>query len=678
MHVLPRWIGRALLVAQVVVVLLIARNWAYVTTYRLFLDRRIAAAASTAAQQFDIEGARVVPLIVTRGADRVAFATQVGKDSTVHAIVRPAAPTRPAEAPTARRGKLIRVSVTEGGPAAPKLTNVSKSAGGPAGTITYAVEWHLGSARRVLTQGTISEPTDITCAYPGGTGVIELVSDGAVAWVDPRVVRDLRFAPHALTLAILFLSWIALTRGWVDDDSADRTSFAVFRFTAAAIGVLAALLVSEAALRALGEWIPSGIASERHDLGEVTRDPRWIDTPRFGRRLRAGVKALNEWRHGDIVRMGYIPAPAAGGASHRFTFQTDADGFRNPDVRERFDVAALGDSFTDAMTMTAEASWPARLERALGMTVQNYGTAGFGPQQELLVLKDFVARHRPRVVVLAFFAGNDIFDAEAFDAFQRSGGTETRVQQGWRIKDVVSRADTWFVVSALMAGAHWAGSQHASMVAAAAPSPSVSSFGQRSSWGPSSAGPAAGATAPSFDRGMFDLPVAGRRLPFAFMPPYLNTLNFSERELESRLGWQLTREAIVEMNAVSRSFDAEFVVMFVPFKSQVYLPLLERSFSANALRSSLSFYLEAYGRDVDVKRLSANRLAQNHMMRRFCEQAGIPFVDSTPALERLVRSGENVYFPDESHLNETGEAVLADTIAAFLRSARLKPSRSIF
>jgi hypothetical protein len=54
-HVLPRrWIGRALLVAQVAVVILIARNWAYVTTYRLFLDRRVAAAASAAAQQFDI------------------------------------------------------------------------------------------------------------------------------------------------------------------------------------------------------------------------------------------------------------------------------------------------------------------------------------------------------------------------------------------------------------------------------------------------------------------------------------------------------------------------------------------------------------------------------------------------------------------------------------------------
>jgi len=56
------------------------------------------------------------------------------------------------------------------------------------------------------------------------------------------------------------------------------------------------------------------------------------------------------------------------------------------------------------------------------------------------------------------------------------------------------------------------------------------------------------------------------------------------------------------------------------------------------------------------------------MLRRFCEQAGIRFVDSTPALERVVRSGENVYFPDESHLNETGEAVLAETMASFLRS----------
>jgi hypothetical protein len=151
------------------------------------------------------------------------------------------------------------------------------------------------------------------------------------------------------------------------------------------------------------------------------------------------------------------------------------------------------------------------------------------------------------------------------------------------------------------------------------------------------------------------------------MPPYLNTLNFSERELEARPGWRLTRDAIAEMQAVSRSFGATFVVMFVPFKSQVYLRLLEGAFPKEVLRSALRFYLDAYGRDVDVDRLDANRLAQTNLMRQFCAQAGIAWLDTTPALVARVAEGENVYFPDESHLNEVGEAILADAVAAFLR-----------
>jgi len=269
-----------------------ARNWAYVTTYRLYLDHRIASERSTAAQQFDIEGARVVPLIVTRGPDRVAFATNVGQDSTVRVDLRPAAPT------------------------------------------TYAIEWHDGLSRQALAQGVVIRPTSLVCAYPGGTGVLELVSGGPVTWADARVVRNLRFWPHAAVLACLLAGWVAWTRRMPAFASASRP--AAFKVAAAGLSVGAALLVLESSLRAIGDRGPSGILSERHDLGEVTRDPRWIDSPRYGRRLRANVDALNEWRHGDIVRMGYMPAPAIGGPLHRFTFHTDAEGFRNAAVRERF------------------------------------------------------------------------------------------------------------------------------------------------------------------------------------------------------------------------------------------------------------------------------------------------------------------------------------------------------
>jgi len=621
----PRpWLQRALLIALVAMVLLIAKDWAYVPTFRLYLDPSGSSSATGSAQLFGVEGDQVVPAIVTRTADRVAFVTEIGQDSTIQVGLRPQARAR------------------------------------------YAIEWRQGALHRVLAQGTADGPTSITGAYPTGSGVIELVSDAPVTWVDPRAVRHLPLAPYAWALGLSLLCWVTWRRR---DRAASPASILGFspllllKTTAVAVSLVAALLVSEVVLRALGERVPRGIAAERHDLGEVNRDPHWVDSPRYGRRLRASVDTLNEWRDGDIVRMGFVPPPVTPSPLHRYSFQTDSEGFRNPAVRDRVEIAALGDSFTDALTMGREASWPARLEDTLGVAVQNYGTAGFGPQQELMVLQDYVVAHRPRTVVLAFFAGNDLFDAEAFDAFQRSGGTIKRPPPGWRIKDVVSTFDTWFVVSALRAGQRGLGRQQAA-AAAAHPEPLPE---------PAPLIDESPATPLAFDRGWFDLAVAGRRMRWAFMPPYLNTLNYSRAELTARPGWRLTTAAIRDMQAVSRSVGAEFVVMFVPFKSQAYLPLVETSLSKDALRSAFGFYLESYGRAIDVNRMRANRLAQNQMMAELCADAGIPLLDTTPALAARAATGENVYFPDESHLNQAGEALIAEQLAAFLQARQKRP-----
>jgi hypothetical protein len=69
-----------------------------------------------------------------------------------------------------------------------------------------------------------------------------------------------------------------------------------------------------------------------------------------------------------------------------------------------------------------------------------------------------------------------------------------------------------------------------------------------------------------------------------------------------------------------------------------------------------------------------NRLAQNRMMREFCERARIPFLDTTGALQARLESGDNVYFPDDSHFNEIGQTVVADLLAAFLRDHFFVPS----
>jgi hypothetical protein len=167
-------------------------------------------------------------------------------------------------------------------------------------------------------------------------------------------------------------------------------------------------------------------------------------------------------------------------------------------------------------------------------------------------------------------------------------------------------------------------------------------------------------------RGLFTLQVHGRLLEWAFMPPYLNTMNFSQSELRGRHGWTITREAILAMRDASRSAGADFLVMFLPFKAQVYWPLLEQSLAPDDLQRALAFYLEGSGRRIDAGLMRANRLAQNTMVRELCESAGIPFLDTTPALQERVEVGENVYFPDESHLNELGQQIVAAALADFL------------
>jgi acetyltransferase AlgX (SGNH hydrolase-like protein) len=142
----------------------------------------------------------------------------------------------------------------------------------------------------------------------------------------------------------------------------------------------------------------------------------------------------------------------------------------------------------------------------------------------------------------------------------------------------------------------------------------------------------------------------------------------SEGELSARRGWTLTTDAIRAMRDASRAAGAELVVMFVPFKSQVFLPIAVEAMPHDELVSALRYSLQD-GR-IDVAAMTANRLAQNRMMRRFCADSGIRFLDTTDALAERLGEGVNVYFPDDSHLNEAGHAVVAATLESALRLQR--------
>ena len=605
-----------LLAAEIVTGALVVKHWAYVSTHRFYLERRIDAnAESTAAQRFELEHDRVAPQIVVHD-ERVTFPVSIGGSSTLYTELR------------------------------------------PSGAATFAISVNDRGRERVLASGTTSTPAPIAVALPVDDVELAFTVHGDATWIDPRLQRAFQGRRAMVVLISLIACSIALARYRPMPPLGNRARRAVVLPVATMASVTFGLVLLEVGLRAMGPRWSRGLGAIRHDLGEATPDARWEASPRYGMRLRTNVDAINQWRDGDIVRMGFIPPANDHPPLHRFHFRTDAEGFRNIAVRDPIDIAVLGDSFTDAMTVASDASWPALLEQKLGQRVQNYGTAGFGPQQELMVLDEFALRHRPNIVVLAYFAGNDIFDAEAFDRFERSHGALTRVAPGWPIKEIVTRADTWYVTSAI----------HALSAALRAPQSEPDAPATRA------AATAVGA-APRFEHGRFFLDVDGHALQLALMPPYLNLLRFSEAYLESRPGWTLTRRSIAAMRDAARQADAEFVVMFLPFKSQIALPTLERRFSRDQIDAAFRALLPGPPSPPSLEILEQNRLAQNRMMRRLCGELGVPLLDMTEPLQTRFELGENVYFPDDSHINETGHGVVAEALAAFLTSNLAVASR---
>jgi len=91
-------------------------------------------------------------------------------------------------------------------------------------------------------------------------------------------------------------------------------------------------------------------------------------------------------------------------------FQSDSFGFRNrvrPVAESVTNVALVGDSFAHGYCVEDSASMAGRISSAFG-SVENLGVTGAGPLWELGVIREYASRLRPRVIVWAFYEGNDL------------------------------------------------------------------------------------------------------------------------------------------------------------------------------------------------------------------------------------------------------------------------------
>ncbi len=108
----------------------------------------------------------------------------------------------------------------------------------------------------------------------------------------------------------------------------------------------------------------------------------------------------------------------------------DEKGFRNENVPERAGIVALGDSQTYGMGVRKADAWPRQLSRITGKPVYNMAFGSYGPLHSLALFPEALSL-KPRIIIEAFYTGNDLFDA-----FQSVyGGNSNREWRAMATKD---------------------------------------------------------------------------------------------------------------------------------------------------------------------------------------------------------------------------------------------------
>ncbi len=155
------------------------------------------------------------------------------------------------------------------------------------------------------------------------------------------------------------------------------------------LAFLAAAVFCEVALRLMHVHLEGSTYTLDHETG-------WA--------LRAGATA---WNTGEGVAWTRINS--FGFRDRERTLEKPAGVFR---------IAVLGDSFTEARGVDMDKTFTALAENYLrscpgfkgGVEVLNFGVSGYGTGQELLELEKKVWQFDPDLILLQFFAGNDLFN----------------------------------------------------------------------------------------------------------------------------------------------------------------------------------------------------------------------------------------------------------------------------
>jgi len=302
---------------------------------------------------------------------------------------------------------------------------------------------------------------------------------------------------------------------------------------------------------------------------------------------------------------------------------------------KQYPLVVTGDSF---VMPYAEPSWVKLLGHLAGSSTLNLGMDGWGPQSEAAALGLYGFSARPRWVILAYFEGNDLINAAEYERRRASG-------LSWLEYDQARVNHSGLVVLPVLFRYLWAKGQRFFRPLAAYRYP-------------------------------LTLELNAREVPIAFFDGHLTMLTASAEDIRRSRNFALVREALLHVKGQCDRAGARFLIVNIPSKERVYLPLVVRSGKLGSiLPGTRTACLASDGRfGPGGEEVAPNSLAhlddQATVIARLAETHGIDFLDLLPSFREQADRGTELYYYADIHWAEEGQRLAAAVVASHL--ARLE------
>ncbi len=301
-------------------------------------------------------------------------------------------------------------------------------------------------------------------------------------------------------------------------------------------------------------------------------------------------------------------------------YQRDAHGFRTPLLStNEADIVIVGDSFTAAESIVTP-YW-----EEISDSIVVLGLPGSGTLEQKILIEEFGLQYNPKVIVLAYFGGNDLTDNQTFYRLQEDGLTfSDKTHQG--------RSPLEYLVTF-----------HLLLFAR----DTLNSSSQVDCNYPM----VAKTTPPT---------------PIAFFDRMVSLLTIDRGTLANSNEFKITATSIIEFANLAESSNAEFVLAYIPQKAEVYWNLLDE-----ANQESITNNLTKAGIDIIPSQINANLDVQRKLIENLAQDNNFYFLDFTPFLANQAITGQSPYFFADTHWNQTGHDLAKSALLDYLSQLTL-------